>query len=277
MIVNPLTEEEVDRFIEDGYVHLRGVMPREVVTEGQRVIWSDLGQSPDDPASWTEPVTTVLPSDRRPFAAAFDNSRLHGAFDQLVGVGRWQPRPHLGIFVVRFPHPAHPTDTGWHVDESFPPESYGRDSYDFSQWRVNIFSGDRALLMLFLFSDIGPDDGPTRMRIGSHLDVPSILCPAGVTGMSFSRTTSLAVEASSARSVTLATGQAGDVYLCHPFLVHGAQTVRGSRPRLMSRTPLVSEEPVILDRPSGADSPVEAAIRRGLAADNEHVLSRSPL
>jgi len=273
MIESPLTEEEVDQFIEDGYVHLRGVVPRDVVREGQRVIWSDLGQSPDNPASWTEPVATMLPSDPRPFAAAFDNPRLYGVFDQLVGVGRWQPRPHLGIFIVRFPHPAPPTDTGWHVDESFPPESYGSDSYDFSQWRVNIFSGDRALLLLFFFSDIGPDDGPTRLRIGSHLDVPSILRPAGVGGMSFSRTTSLAVEASAARSVAFATGQAGDVFLCHPFLVHGAQPARGSKPRLMSRTPLVSKEPVILDQPARADSPVEAAIRRGLVSHEEHVPS----
>ena len=33
----------------------------------------------------------------------------------------------------------------------------------------------------------------------------------------------------------LATGTAGDVYLCHPFLVHAAQRHRGSSPRVLSQ------------------------------------------
>lgn len=38
--------------------------------------------------------------------------------------------------------------------------------------------------MLFLFSDVGEDDAPTRIRVGSHLDVPAALAPAGDEGMS---------------------------------------------------------------------------------------------
>jgi hypothetical protein len=189
---------------------------------------------------------------------------LHGAFDQLVGVGRWRARPHLGQFVVRFPHRADPSDTGWHVDETFPPEGRISEGVDFSHWRVNLFSRERALLMLFLFSDIGPEDAPTRIRVGSHLDVPSVLRPAGTAGMSFATATALAAQASASRPVTLATGHAGDVYLCHPFLVHAAQPIRGRHARLISQTPLLSKEPVIFGHPAGADSPVESAIRQAL-------------
>ena len=32
------------------------------------------------------------------------------------------------------------------------------------------------------------------------------------------------------------TGAAGDVYLCHPFLVHAAQRHRGSSPRVLSQS-----------------------------------------
>jgi hypothetical protein len=38
--------------------------------------------------------------------------------------------------------------------------------------------------MLFLFSDVGQDDAPTRIRIGSHLDMARFLEPAGQAGMS---------------------------------------------------------------------------------------------
>jgi hypothetical protein len=38
----------------------------------------------------------------------------------------------------------------------------------------------------------------------------------------------------------LATGEAGTVYLCHPFLAHAAQPHRGARPRFMAQPPLLS-------------------------------------
>ena len=47
---------------------------------------------------------------------------------------------------------------------------------------VNVHSRDRGLLALFLFSDVGNDDAPTEIIIGSHLDVPQILAPFGERG-----------------------------------------------------------------------------------------------
>jgi hypothetical protein len=209
-------------------------------------------------------VARLLPSDSRPFEAAFDNPRLHAAFDQLVGAGRWLDRPHLGLFVIRFPHPSDPGDTGWHIDSSFPADDLSSADFDFSAWRVNVVSRDRALLMLFLFSDVGPDDGPTRIRVGSHLDVPRILVGAGPDGLVGAEISTRVARASASRPTAVATGAAGDVYLCHPFLVHAAQAVRGSVPRVMAQPPLANREPCVLDGPAGGYSPVEAAIRRGL-------------
>jgi hypothetical protein len=66
------------------------------------------------------------------------------------------------------------------------------------------------------------------------------------------------------RPQALATGEAGTVYLCHPFLVHAAQPHRGSRPRFMAQPPLHPSEPLRLDRENGDYSPVEIAIRQPL-------------
>ncbi|WP_243713205.1 phytanoyl-CoA dioxygenase family protein, partial [Actinomadura sp. 6K520] len=104
---------------------------------------------------------------------------------------------------------------------------------------MNAASRGRALLMLFLFSDVGEDDAPTRIRAGSHLDVPPILAPAGDEGLPFMDLAAEAVPASEHRPVALATGQAGDVYLCHPFLVHAAQPHHGTEPRFMAQPPLL--------------------------------------
>ena len=163
---------------------------------------------------------------------------------------------------LRVEEPDDPGDAGWHVDLSFPGEDCDPDERtDFSAWRVNVTSRGRALLMLFLFSDVGPDDAPTRIRIGSHLDMARYLAPTGEAGRSRMELEQMGVR----RQQTLATGEAGTVYLCHPFLVHAAQKHRGSRPRFMAQPPLHPAEPLKLHRPAGDYSPVEIAIREALS------------
>jgi Phytanoyl-CoA dioxygenase (PhyH) len=260
-----LTDQQVSEFLRDGFIHLQGVVPPAVVAAGLKVLWGDLDQDPQDPASWTDAVVRLFPSDERPFRAAFENARLHAAFDRLVGAGRWQDRPNLGLFVVRFPSAMDPGDTGWHIDSSYPPDDGpGATGFDFSESRVNVFSPDRALLMLFLYSDVGPDDAPTRIRVGSHLDVPPLLLAAGAKGMKGPDASVLATEASLSRPMALATGRAGDVYLCHPFLVHAAQPLRGRAPRFMAQPPLGGIAPLSIDRTDDVFSPVEMAVRQAL-------------
>lgn len=114
--------------------------------------------------------------------------------------------------------------------------------------------------MLFLFSDVGELDAPTRIRAGSHLDMARLLEPAGEAGMSHLRLSEIAAD----RPEALAVGDAGTVYLCHPFLIHAAQRHRGSRPRFMAQPPLHPAQPFQLEREDGDYSPVEIAIRRAL-------------
>jgi hypothetical protein len=116
--------------------------------------------------------------------------------------------------------------------------------------------------MLFLFSDVGPDDAPTRIRVGSHLDVPALLADAGDEGRDWFALCQDAVPASAGRREVAATGEASDVYLCHPFLIHAAQRHHGQVPRFMAQPPL---EPVGLLGLAGASpTPVEQAVLKGL-------------
>jgi phytanoyl-CoA dioxygenase PhyH len=157
------------------------------------------------------------------------------------------------------PSPTDPGDTGWHVDASF-----GTEDPDFLSWRVNVTSKGRALLMLFLFSDVGPDDAPTRIRVGSHLEIARVLARAGDEGLSLRELVASGVLETAGSREALATGDAGTVYLCHPFLVHAAQPHRGAHPRFMAQPPLLPAEPLALIRADGEYSPVEQAIRRAL-------------
>lgn len=252
---NMLSDAEISQLIQDGFIRIDSAFPRELAEEGRAILWRDTGCDPDDPSTWTKPVIRLGDYGQEPFRRAVNTPRLLAAFDQLVGVGRWLPCYSLGTFPVRFPNVEDPGDAGWHTDASFAGED--------GSWRLNVTSQGRALLMLFLFSDIGPDDAPTRILVGSHLDVPRLLLPAGEAGLSFIElaeqfTTSLD------RPISLATGEAGTVYLCHPFLVHAAQSHHGTCPRFMAQPPLYPADPIQIYREDGRYSPVEQAIRLGL-------------
>ena len=201
-----------------------------------------------------------------PFERAVNTVRLRAAYDALVGPGRWLPRTDLGTFPVRFPSALSPDDDGWHIDSSYPP-ALPDDSGGAFAWRVNVASRGRALLMLFLLTDVGVDDAPTRLRVGSHRDVAAVLAPHGDDGLTMLEASQRAAEATLDCPVRLATGEAGDVYLCHPFLVHAAQRHRGSRPKIMAQPPLHPRGWIngSFDPVAGL-SPVEVAIRSGIQA-----------
>jgi hypothetical protein len=67
------------------------------------------------------------------------------------------------------------------------------------------------------------------------------------------------------RPLGWAMGDAGDVYLCHPFLVHAATWPhRGIAPRFIAQPPLTPVGLLDLDRADEDYSPVEIAVRIGL-------------
>jgi hypothetical protein len=253
-----LSKDQVQQFIAEGFVKVEGAFSKDVASRARDILWRDTGCDPKDRSTWKFPVVRLGDYTHAPFVEAANTPRLHAAFDRLVGEGHWIPRGSLGTFPVRFPSDEDPGDAGWHVDASFP----GKDESFFS-WRINVHSKGRALLMLFLFSDVGERDAPTRIRTGSHHIVAQMLEPAGEEGMSFMELAGR-LDATAGCEQVLATGEAGTVYLCHPFLAHAAQPHKGTEPRFMAQPPLVSKAPFSIYDHKGAYSPVEEAIRQAL-------------
>jgi hypothetical protein len=254
------TRAQIDHFIEHGYLRIDGAFPRALADEARSRLWRDLSPArADDPSTWTQPVVRLGMYADPPFQAAASTPALHAAFDALVGPGRWLPCGAMGTFPVRFSSPTDPGDTGWHIDVSF-----GGDAADFLSWRANVQSRGRALLMLFLFSDVGEADAPTRLRVGSHRPIARALAPAGDAGLSL-RELLPHIVATEGLPEALAIGEAGTVYLCHPFLVHAAQPHHGRTPRFLAQPPLLPREPLRLDRGQSESSAVELATRQALA------------
>ncbi len=244
---------DVDRFIDEGFLKIESAFDRDLGLRCQGQLWSAIGQDPADPSTWTESLVRVTAMSTPEFTAAANSAALTAAYDALVGVGRWRPRLGLGTFPLRFPSADPPREVGWHVEASF----YAEDGM-----RLNLRSRGRALLMLFLFSDVGPDDAPTAIRVGSHLAVPPLLAAHGDQGSGWMSLCEKAVPATEHCRVVSATGRIGDVYLCHPFVVHSGTAHRGAAPRFMAQPPL--EPTGDLDLQAEHPSPVARAVLNGL-------------
>ncbi|WP_274424359.1 phytanoyl-CoA dioxygenase family protein [Chelativorans sp. YIM 93263] len=254
-----LSLAQTAHFIEHGYIKLEGAFGGDLARQGRDQLWSAMGLSPDAPETWKQPVVRLGFMTGKPFVAAANTPLLHGAYDALVGEGRWLKPNGLGTFPVRFPSPNDPGDAGWHVDASF-----GTDNPDFMQWRVNVKSSGRALLMLFLFSDVGEVDAPTKIRKGSHGAIAKQLLPHGEDGLTLGELAADGFASTADCEEVLATGQAGTVYLCHPFLVHSAQPHRGAKPRFIAQPPLLPKGEF---DPSLPPSPVQIAIREAIGME----------
>ena len=249
-----------DGFVRDGYLAIRGAFDAATAAACRELISESLrGQGIDErnPASWP-PSAHIDSLQGEPFTAAGTSPALTAAYDELIGPRRWTPQVNAGgAVMVRFPSQDR-ANSGYHIEGSYD----GPGGY----W-INIRSRARGLLALLLFTDVGPDDAPTRLVCGSHLYVPEFLAPYGEPGTNadaeFWRPSVLC------RPVAHATGRAGDAFLCHPFLVHTATWPhQGTGARMIAQPAVHVRDGFALD---GSDpSPVAQAIMAGLAMTGEN-------
>jgi hypothetical protein len=254
-----LSNAQIDQFIQDGYIRVDEAFSTETARAAVDILWNDLPYDRSRPDSWTAPVIRLGHYTQQPFIDSVNNQKLYSIFNCLAGAGKWHPCRSVGTFPVRFPSDKEPNDTGKHVDASFP----GNDPGNFFEWRINIRSRGRALLMLVLYSDVSEQDAPTIIYKGSHIDVASVLKTEGEQGLSFIELAGK-LDSLPEREQELAVGRAGTVYLCHPFLVHAAQKHSGRTPKFMAQPPLLLKEELELERSETDYTPVEKAIRLAL-------------
>ena len=220
-----LSDGEVTAYRRDGFVRLDQAFPRALALRCRDLLWEQIDEEPTDPSTWTRPVVRVGSQTDPAFSDAAQSPRWVEAIYEIAGENA-DPTPWMGgTFAIHFAVDGDPGDDGWHIEGSY----VGPDGW----FWTNYWSRERALLMLVLFSDVGPDDAPTLIRIGSHVHIPEALAPYGDSGVNQQQLT--LPSAVHDCDIAFATGQAGDVYLCHPFLVHAAQRHHGTEPRFIAQ------------------------------------------
>ncbi|WP_417236953.1 hypothetical protein [Bizionia paragorgiae] len=254
-----LSKKEIEHFINKGFVRINNAFSKDTADAALEILWNYLPCDRLNPSTWNEPVIRLGMYTNEPFIESINTPKLHNAFNQLIGKDKWIPCRSVGTFPVRFPSEKKPNDIGKHVDTSFP----GNDPNNFFEWRANVKSKGRALLMLILYSDVSENDAPTVIYEGSHIDIARLLSKEGDAGLSFMEIAGKLEELPKRKEV-YATGKAGTVYLCHPFLVHSAQPHRGNNPKFMAQPPLLLKGELSISESETSYTPIEKAIRLGL-------------
>lgn len=292
---NILSQNDIEQFIELGWVKVPQAFDRKAALKAQDYLWEQVetrGIKRLDQTTWAEPMLRINENyDTEDFRAC-NSERLSDAIEDLVGKGRWIGRGkvnHWGWWPVNFSDGANrewdvPTN-GWH--------------WDGIHFKHHVNSPEQGLLCLCIFSDIGPKGGGTLVAEGSHKVVAQYLAnqPNGVElkdGIEavnkghewFSKLTgheeigqasnnkknrieyfmNQTVKSDGANlRVVETTAEAGDVFLCHPFLYHASSQNHSGIPRFMCNRTTPLGEKLQLTRTNACEySPLEISIRDAL-------------
>ncbi|KAK0938134.1 hypothetical protein LTR48_000141 [Friedmanniomyces endolithicus] len=256
-----LTEAQKEFWLEHGYVKIPQCFTREASDAFTHSIWARLGADPADKSTWpTEKInmpghTVVSCKDFAPKAWAA-MCELVGGEDKVADFCKdWKDG-----FIPNFGKPEYSPDDeldlrtldNWHND---------------GDWFVHFLdSPEQALLVIPLFSDIKPKGGGTVLctdGVGlvarllheqTNGCLPNLM-PRGTPDLPKDHPDRRRIWNSWVRDPSLtrdesfceATGEIGDVYLLHPFMLHSASRNLRREVRIITNPPVSLKEPFCYD------------------------------
>ncbi|EMD00309.1 hypothetical protein BAUCODRAFT_30792 [Baudoinia panamericana UAMH 10762] len=254
-----LTQEDVDHFMEHGWIKLSGCFGQELVDKMTANLWTRLGMSPEDKTTWTAERVNMpahnqyLASEIAPkaWAAICD---LTGGEERMAETNRtWND----GLIVNLGTTEGHMKDIhgsdlkGWHVDGDF-----------FVHY---LDSPEQGLLVIPLFTDIVAGGGGTMIcpaaipHVAKHLhDHPEGVSPRMTPraqnptfgpepGQGLKWFNELA-KSMPRDSFVETTGKVGDVYLLHPLMLHSTSNNKLRNLRIITNPPVSLKEPFRFSR-----------------------------
>lgn len=262
MVYEPrtLTKDEIEHFISRGYVVIRDAMPRDFVARQVDRMWTRLGYDRSDRSTWARERIHMELRDR--WTVSQLAPRVWGAVLDLVGGEERIEMPYTwgdGFIVnlgVRADEPwegPSRKSPGWHKDGDF--------------FRHFLDSPEQGLLTLVLWTDVRSKGGATFIAPESVGAIARLLSqhPEGLSPEELHECYEEVL--SQCNEFVEATGNAGDVYLLHPYMLHATAPNILRDGRAITNPPITLREPMRFDRPAQWLSPVEAAVLRGLDVD----------
>ncbi|KIK71344.1 hypothetical protein GYMLUDRAFT_147615 [Collybiopsis luxurians FD-317 M1] len=277
-----LSPEQVDFFLEHGFIIVRDAFSKEKAAEWTKTMWIRLGLDPNNKSTWGK-ERIHMPWHRREEVATFAPKAWDAMQDLLGGAERIdEEKSRWGdSFIVNLGTEALAAATervqprnldNWHVDGDF-----------FVHY---LDSPEQALLVIPIFSDIKPGGGGTFIAPEGINLIAQYLAshPEGVmpTGLSFTPSTTTCApeeykndpgywshlkEVQRCTQFIEMTGQVGDVVLLHPLMLHSASKNYLREPRVITNPPVALKKP-FFSKENGDDySLVEKKTMKALGVD----------
>ncbi|HLK56522.1 MAG TPA: hypothetical protein VKU00_08160 [Chthonomonadaceae bacterium] len=257
----PLSEEQIEHFMQRGHVVLHDCFSRAFAEEWTTTAFRRLGYDPDDPATWEKEIIHMPSLDRLPMQEIAPKA-WEAACQLLGGEERVAPCFWGNGLIVNFHkgadrpwEPPSPQAVGWHKDGDF--------------FRHFLDSPEQGLLTIVIWSDIAPQGGGTFVACDSVGPVARLLAahPEGVLPGGPPEAPFNSLIHACKEFIEL-TGQVGDVALIHPFVLHASSQNHSGKARFITNPPIALKEPMRFDREDPTDfSPVERAVLRGLGVE----------
>lgn len=250
MVPGPLSNSQIDDFVERGWTLLRSAFPPAVAAAVRRDLGRRIGIDLEQPEEWAEPKVWLQEMMTTPPYTDALTERFHSAVDQLVGSGRWRMTQEMGWWPITFP--------------GFVDPPYGDDWHIEGGWfRHHVHSPEQAVVNLFCFSTVEPGGGGTLLVEGSHHLAARMLWdaePGGLDADDFDEPLTAILEPDGWPGKVEVVAEEGDVVVLHPLVFHSSNPNHGSRPRVMAQPAFSMIEPM---RPQGDDLfPVEVPLAR---------------
>ncbi|KZO97115.1 hypothetical protein CALVIDRAFT_513959 [Calocera viscosa TUFC12733] len=241
-----LTPEQVDHWMEHGYIVLHGAIKPEYIKLYTADLWVRLGYDPNDKSTWTEdrmhmpwhhsePASVVAPDAWR---AMCD---LVGGADRLDPLcTEWKDNLILNLGNESLTEDSCPKDPhdieGWHVDGDW--------------FRHYLDSPEQALLMIALFSDVRAGGGATWIAPDGIGPIANVLLqhPEGTVSPQYDGGFFWRSVIPQCKEFVELTGKAGDVVLLHPLMLHSASKNWRRDVRLITNPPAILKEPFDFNR-----------------------------
>ncbi|MEM7357013.1 MAG: phytanoyl-CoA dioxygenase family protein [Acidobacteriota bacterium] len=257
-----LTQQHQDELFERGFTRVSGLLPGDLRTKMVSRLWQGLeaehGIRRDDQTTWIEGgIRGIGYLNREPEFQPFGSPEIDGVIDSLLGSGNWRRPSSWGQILATFPA------DGWSWNSLF----QGALEVETIAWHTDYPydtpPDELAGIQVFcLLADLEPGGGGTLVIEGSHGVIRRFVQrqpPETLRKMKRARQALLqsdpwlrnvtkavslpraepwiAAQRTELDGVSVAvqemTGQAGDVYFSHPWLLHAASPNCNATPRLM--------------------------------------------
>ena len=285
-----ITREEAERFVANGFVLIKDAFSKDHASHVASQAWRELqevhGVDQNDPNTWAQPRAGHRPSGYARLKGSDKQHRL-----QTLAPRAFQAQADLVGGVHRFPFNGENLTWGEGVvsnlgivdDPRWQPPAAKQPGWHKDGWHFRHFlnSPEQATVTVPLYSDIQPKSGGTYLAVDSIgpvaqllLDSPAGLHPDSVQGAGYLIPGLL----DQCREFTELTGEAGDMVLLHPYMLHRVSINPSTRPRFIANMAPVLTEPMNFDRePDDPYSLVELATLHALGQPSYDFRQERPM